>query len=299
MTIVERRKKNIEIFETTTSMNTTHPKLVESIQSSIARQAVFVAGESEPFDYFGNFMPKPNKEKAKVIVSGKRSFEAAKPYALAGKKVCVLNFADWTNPGGWVLKGSSAQEESLCRCSTLYPCLTDKKVMEGFYAPHKAMLKRDPMKILHNDDVIFTPGITVFMSDTSFPEPLPEEEWYQIDVVTCAAPRLRLKKADQKRLNATSDTLEIDEQILRNLLYSRIGMIFEAPLARDYENYDVLILGGWGCGAFRNPPELVAEAFNEQVKNFCHHFETIEFAIYHKEKETRNYEVFCKCITQP
>ena len=44
-------------------MYTTHPKLVESIQSSIERQEVFLAGESEPFDYWGNSMPKQNKEK--------------------------------------------------------------------------------------------------------------------------------------------------------------------------------------------------------------------------------------------
>ena len=294
MTIVERRRQNIEVFKTTTAMYTTHPRLIESIRSSIERQEVFLADESD----FGSFMPKPNKETANVIVSEKRSFEAAKPYALAGKKVCVLNFADWTTPGGWALRGAAAQEESLCRCSTLYPCLTDKKAMEAFYLPHKVMRKSDPMKILHNDDVIFTPGVTVFMSDTGCPEPLPEEEWYQVDVVSCAAPRLRLRKADQKRLNTTSEILEIDEQVLREVLRSRIEAIFKAPLMHGRKNYNVLILGCFGCGAFRNPPELVAEVFAEQIEKFHHHFETIEFAAAHKEKKTRNYDAFCKWIKQ-
>ena len=39
--------------------------------------------------------------------------------------------------------------------------------------------------------IIYTPDITVFKSDTDFPEILPESEWYKVDVLTCAAPNLR------------------------------------------------------------------------------------------------------------
>ena len=55
---------------------------------------------------------------AKVIVSKKRSLEAASAYK--DLNVCVHNFASASNPGGGVTRGANAQEECLCRCSSLF-----------------------------------------------------------------------------------------------------------------------------------------------------------------------------------
>ena len=115
--MIDRRTKNAEIFRDTERRYTTDQALVQVIRKSTESQ-VFIA-EKSTVD-----LPAPSKtEKAKVIVSGKRSLEATENYAKQGKKVCVLNFASATNPGGGVVNGSSAQEECICKCTTLYPCL--------------------------------------------------------------------------------------------------------------------------------------------------------------------------------
>lgn len=48
-----------------------------------------------------------------------------------GEQTCVLNFASYCNPGGGFLNGTMAQEEALCRSSTLYEVLTEQE--DKFY----------------------------------------------------------------------------------------------------------------------------------------------------------------------
>ena len=57
---------------------------------------------------------------------------------------------------------------------------------------------------------------------------------------------------------------------------------------------DVVILGAFGCGAFANPPRLVAKAIHEAINEHKNDFETIELAVYCSPRDTSNYEVFAK-----
>ena len=58
-----------------------------------------------------------------VSVTGDRSYQAAMRLHKdnPGAKIAVMNFANAFHAGGGVAKGCSAQEECLCRTSTLYP----------------------------------------------------------------------------------------------------------------------------------------------------------------------------------
>ena len=94
--------------------------------------------------------------------------------------------------------------------------------------------------------------------------------------------------------NAGYKPAKVTPAELESLLTSRIKRIFEIAAANENE---VLILGAFGCGAFRNPPEIVAKVFNKVMSDFLKYFDTIEYAIYHTEREIANYEAFRKVIT--
>ena len=58
----------------------------------------------------------------------------------------------------------------------------------------------------------------------------------------------------------------------------------------------ILILGAFGCGAFQNNPQVVAEAYSHILPEFDGFFQEVHFAVYCSPKETTNYEVFKKIL---
>ena len=55
---------------------------------------------------------------------------------------------------------------------------------------------------------------------------------------------------------------------------------------------DILVLGAFGCGAFRNDPEVVAKAYKTALEKFPKVFKKIEFAIDCSDEEQKNYHTF-------
>ncbi len=273
------RESNILVFEDTMRMLQMDAALRAAVESSLSAQTLICET-----DQLANHSGSARfQNPAKVVVSSKRSFEAAEPYCTSGKKVCVHNFASASNPGGGVTRGAGAQEECLCRCSTLYPCLDSKKMWQGFYLPHRR--EGNP---LHNDDCIYTPGVVVFKSDTSAPKLMPREKWYTVDILTCAAPNLRERPSNAYN-PADGNQVKIDEVSLLALHEQRLKRMLDAACEHGAE---VLILGAFGCGAFQNPPEIVAEAAKRILPEYRHCFEVVEFAVYCRPGDNRNFQAF-------
>lgn len=201
------------------------------------------------------------------------SFAGAKALVQVGK-TAVLNFANPHFPGGGVKNGATAQEECLCRSSNLYPCLAAEQVVEEFYRYH-----REKTDYFFSDRLIYTRDVTVFKSDEPLPGLLPQEQWFQVDVITCAAPYLAKRKyTNQAALGET--------------FRSRIRNILEAAIDNEVE---VLVLGAFGCGAFQNPPQVVAHAFRQvlQEPRYGKAFRKILFAIRaNHPQEQENLRVF-------
>lgn len=275
------REDLIKIFENTVWMCDTNQKLMDKIKNSMAYNKVI--SEKNADDILQNLTHETGKE-AEIIVSKKRSFEAASAYR--GKHISVLNFASATNPGGGVTKGASAQEECLCRVSTLYKCISASEITEAFHKKHWRALKTGEMDSFYNDDCIQTCNVTVFKSDTAKTVLLPEKDWFDVDVISCAAPNLRRMSQHAKQWKK-----DVMDQELLDIYKKRINRVLD--IAR-YAKSEVVILGAFGCGAFANPPELVAKAMHASIDEHKYDFETIELAVYCPLRDTSNYEVFAK-----
>jgi uncharacterized protein (TIGR02452 family) len=64
------------------------------------------------------------------------------------------------------------------------------------------------------------------------------------------------------------------------------------------QNVRVLVLGAFGCGAYGNPPEEVAELFAAILQECAHWFDRVVFAVLiTKDTERANFNAFSKVFS--
>ena len=275
------RETNVIIFEDTVKKYNTVTKLKDSVLKSCKETKVYLETQS---------LQLINRDlvDTEVLVTKDRSFEAARKLIESGyNKVCVHNFASATNPGGGVTKGSSAQEECLCRVSTLYASLVQPKCMDNFYKPHRKQ------NAIHNADCIYTPNVTVFKTDTSNPVIMKETEWYDVNVITCAAPNLRQNTRNRFNIDESKEPVKLTDKELLDIHKVRLQRIVDIA----YENgNECLVLGAFGCGAFQNNPNIVARATKEILKDNEGKFKKVIIAVYCNPNDENNYNVFKRSL---
>lgn len=202
--------------------------------------------------------PFKKSQSPRLIVEPITSLEAIHKY---GTDMVVLNFASAKHPGGGFLRGAVAQEESLARSSNLYPSLLEQ---QEFYQNNQPPY--------YNDKVIYTPDVLFFKDDDG--NYVAEEK--RCSVITCAAPNLNGGNYDM-------ETVRIE-------FLKRIEKVLQVAILNEERN---IILGAWGCGVFRNPPDMVADCFATvlNILGYKNYFENIIFAI-PTFPDDKNYQAF-------
>ena len=196
------------------------------------------------------------EEKCRFTITTEDSFQAGRRYI----NPLVMNFANAHNPGGGFMMGANAQEEALCRCSTLYASIKSEKAAK-MYRYNNTHLGR-----VESDYMLISPNVVVFRNERYelLGEPV------VMGVVTIPAP------------NRYGAALLASEKMVEETMVRRIRIMCRAAIENGYK---VMVLGAWGCGAFGNKPENVSEYFKRVLvdEGLGRYFDEICFAIYGKE----------------
>jgi len=189
--------------------------------------------------------------------------------------ICVLNFASGRNPGGGFLRGALAQEESLARSSGLYPCLQTQR--ETYYLPNR--ISRSPY---YSNNAIYSPKVPFFRTDEGewLVKPLPAS------VVSCAAVNAGVVS---KRSVPKSEAK--DQEEVRKSNEKRMRLILRVAALHKHE---ILVLGAFGCGVFRNDPKQIAGMWAKLLMNreFKGRFRRVCFAVFDHTQERRVLNAF-------
>ena len=225
-----------------------------------------------------------------VYMKNSDSFEVAKDIIPSydrgredSKSILVLNFANPVHPGGGVTRGARAQEEDLCRKSTLYMSLISDEARRMYDYNQEA---RDH---LATDYMVLSPNVEIFRDSRG----ALSEETYVVGVLTAAAPMV-----NQGKITATEEEIaEIIRLRIRKMLY-----------VAAHFGYKYLVLGAWGCGAFGNDAGTVARLFYEELKAYKERvydrenmyytlkdcFRRIAFGVLDKTPDQYNFKAFQK-----
>ena len=202
------------------------------------------------------------------------ALHASKELIDKGMRPAVLNLASRFHACGGYHKGSRAQEEGLSRVSTLSRSLYqyfDERTSRWANVEFKAKLY--PMNIRYGG--IYSPEVTVFRDATNGYKLL--DSPYHVGVISVAALNFRVDKPNNNELIYMADDGGFNAEG-EALMRDKIRTIYRMALTNGH---DALVLGAFGCGAFRLRSDRVAPLFKEvlQEPEFQNKFRFILFAI--------------------
>lgn len=211
------------------------------IKAAIASAVIYEDGDGRELE-----LPEARFEETQAVVMWE---PIARAVEHASGKVCVLDSANFRNPGGNYLNGGWSPEEQICAESILFP------VLEGLRASYYEVNRQSGRGGLNTDravyltDIVFTTGGVTKMRD-----------------ILVIAPVNRRFALENHRSEAECD------QDLAN----RVEAIMRIAAAHEI---DTLVLHAFGCGFFENDPKVVAGLFKSWLDAHPGQFQRVVFAI--------------------
>ena len=204
--------------------------------------------------------------------------EVAKDMLDDGYKVAILNLASRRHPCGGYDAGLNAQEEALCRQSTLSQSLYQ------YFDASKACVRHAGVPTRYNAyplDLefggIYSPEVTFFREGIKSGYAFREQP-YKCGVITVAALSFREANRycnDELQFMASDGNFtERGDAVQMN----KVRTIFRLALKNGN---DSVILGAFGCGVNKLPSDKVAEQFKRALEEpeFKNKFKAVVFAI--------------------
>lgn len=189
----------------------------------------------------------------------------------------ILNLASNVSPGGGYHKGTNAQEESLCQRSTLSCSLYQFGDCSKKWIRDSGFFKEKEYPLDINFGGIYSPGVTFFRKNAK------ENYGYLECPFSCGVVSVASIANREKNEFVDEDARYVDENGQLNaegvkIQANKIATIFRIALTNGH---DSIVLGAFGCGAYRLDPEQIASLF-EAVLNqeeFKGQFKKVVFAI--------------------
>lgn len=202
-------------------------------------------------------------EKVKTCIENISTVDAIRKLAGEGKcSIGVLNFASAKNPGGGFINGAMAQEESLAASSTLYSTLT---AHEEYYQNNRAQ-----SSMMYTNHAIYSPDV-VFFRDGRF----------RLAAHPVKASVLTLPAVNMGQVLLKGENTDKAKRVMRQRMLLSLAIFAEQGAKH-------LVLGAYGCGVFRNDPNLIAQWWKELLEDgMGKYFDSVFYAVLdHTKNET-------------
>lgn len=211
-----------------------------------------------------------NTFKTTFTVSTEDTLNVLLKHKRQGANPVALVLANGENPGGGLLEGHSAQEEDLCRRSSLEMGLSTQKYplpeVGGIYCPDVPVFREDAFN-----------GYA-FMD-------APEKVCF----VAAAACDLRGLKETQLTYQARTK----DKKYIEATQHKILNMLFRMA----FHGHDTIVLGAFGCGVFKNNPLIISTVFQWAFEQpiFKGRFKHVDFAIFDNDNSDNVRAFKAKC----